>query len=158
MVLTFSLIILGLLGLCQCHLRLSCELAKFMSREDYRAVAGTNYEAQCSSVTSRELEEAAAYLGGTGGRRRRRRRRRGPRSVPGLPPVITIAGEKPQCRQCELTGSLCLLFGLGEFELGEESIILAIKQNFGRVLQSLLSAGPGQRTRGPALWPGSPAC
>ena len=78
MVLTFSLIILGLLGVCQCHLRLSCELAKFMSREDYRAVAGTNYEAQCSSVTSRELEEAAAYLGGTrsrivAGRRERQR-------------------------------------------------------------------------------------
>ena len=62
MVLTFSLIILGLLGVCQCHLRLSCELAKFLSREDYRAVAGTNYEAQCSSVTSRELEEASAYI------------------------------------------------------------------------------------------------
>ena len=36
------------------------------------------------------------------------------RSVLGLPPLITTAGEKPQCKLCEKKGTLCFLFGLGK--------------------------------------------
>ena len=44
----------------------------------------------------------------------------------GLPPVITIAGERPECRQCELEGSLCLLFGLGKSEVTRVMIFLTL--------------------------------
>ena len=81
----------------------------------YRGVADPD---QYSPGTDQELQEAPSYPGvpgEPGGRRRRRRRR--PRSVLGLPPAITIAGERPECRECELEGSLCLLFGLGKNEV-----------------------------------------
>ena len=71
---------------------------------------------QCSPVTHRELQEAAAYLGVAG---RRRRRPRSVLGLPSLPPVITIAGERPQCRQCEVRNSLCFLFGLGRYNNGD---------------------------------------
>ena len=114
------IIILGLLGLCQgrtpqCQLRLSCELTKILAEKHSEGEGGLSCEdltdpGQCSSVTQRELQEAAVYLGVAG---RRRRRPRSVSGLPSLPPVITIAGERPQCRQCEVGGSLCLLFGLG---------------------------------------------
>ena len=53
--------------------------------------------------------EAELLEDGLTGHRRQRVRR----SVFGLPPVITTAGEKTQCRQCEKKGTLCLLFGIG---------------------------------------------
>ena len=40
--------------------------------------------------------------------------KRARRSVFGLPPLITTAGEKPQCKLCEKKGTLCFLFGLGK--------------------------------------------
>ena len=120
--------ILALLGLCQgrtppqCQLRLSCELTKFLAENQSEGDGGLNCEdltdpGQCRPVTHRELQEAALYLGGD-------RRRRGPRSVLGqpLPPVITIAGQRPQCRQCEVGGSLCLLFGIGKWNIVEINI------------------------------------
>ena len=67
------IIILGLLGLCQgrtpqCQLRLSCELTKILAEKHSEGEGGLSCEdvtdpGQCSSVTQRELQEAAVYLG-----------------------------------------------------------------------------------------------
>ena len=116
-----TLILLGLLCLlCQsqartgdCQLKLSCEISRTLDVNHSGAGAGLSCDTltdpgHCSPVTQRELQEAGASLAGLGRRRRRR----------SLPPLLTVAGQNPQCRQCEVKGALCLLFGLGRWGWG----------------------------------------
>ena len=39
--------------------------------------------------------------------------RRPKRSVPGLPPIITIGGDDNDCTRCEVVNTVCAIFNLG---------------------------------------------
>ena len=48
-----------------------------------------------------------------GGRVQLRAQSRPRRSVAGLPPLVTIAGDNNDCGTCETINSICVVFGIG---------------------------------------------